>query len=68
MFNPQYLKDLKKAGLLKHVNIPNNHNPLKVSPPPSFPINEELPKKDNQRKVSFDINSFFDKILKSFKY
>lgn len=62
MFNPQYLKDLKKAGLLKHVNIPNNHNPLEVSPPPSVPINEELPKKDNQKKVSFDINSFFDKI------
>ena len=68
MNNTQYLKDLKKAGLLKNITIPviNKKNkqrttrlPRKIS---KSSLSQKIPERESTPKVSFDINSFFDKI------
>ena len=67
MTNHQYLKDLKKAGLLKNISISsskksdNNKKPITIQKLPNR-IPQKFHERDNIPKVSFDINSFFDKI------
>jgi len=67
MTNHQYLKDLKKAGLLKNISISsvkkggNNKRPVTIQKLPTQIAQNCYERKDIP-KVSFDINSFFDKI------
>ena len=62
MYNSNYLKDLKKAGIIK--NIPASTRKIRETQKlnyHSIQDNEAIIRSNNKR-VSFDINSFFDKI------
>ena len=67
MSNHQYFKDLKKAGLLKNISISspkrggNNKRPITIQKLPTQ-ISQNCYDREDIPKVSFDINSFFDKI------
>ena len=67
MYNSQYLRDLKKVGLLKNVNksrTNKNVQKIKKKTTSALPVqtSPRIPDRISIPKVSFEINSFFDKI------